>query len=382
MRTRKTLPSALAALAATVTVAGMAVPTTAAADPVWAAPGAPMRVFPQNPPETVKNKRGQEIKVPEQFWVDTCSQGPVGTVKLPDGTTQRVILTASHCVDGKPGNPPVSDAVKVPVNTGSGYERVGRTIKSSHVPAAALDLSDPVLSITAPDWAVVLVDDSVGASNLAQSRDANGGAQGEPVAITSIRDFRTLAPGEVSVDNFGQPICKDGATTGRSCGTQLGRTRNGIYSWGLDYRPGDSGGINYDPRDGAALGVSTIVFNSLGKAQPADRIIEDAYGVPDGQVNEYFTPAAPAPREEFVPFGVEAQYVADKVAQDNPDLQPANPQQELDNALGKAQQDARQAAEHALTGQLDPAQLQQTARDNAANISYWAGAALAASSSR
>lgn len=368
--------------AAAVAAAALFSPATASAQtPAYVAPGAPMRVFPANPPATDTDKNGQEVKVPPAYWMATCSQGPVGTVRLPDGTLQHVMLTAAHCVDTLPGAPQKSNEVKVPVDTG--YERIGTVSKSSNVPPASLDLSDIPLTVRSADWAVMLVDDGVGTSNLAQSRDYAGAWQGDPVAITSIRDFRTLAPGEVSVDNFGQPVCKDGATTGRTCGTQLARTRNGVYSTGLHSTYGDSGGINYDPRDGAALGVMSIALSvgpvDLYKIAPADRIIEDAYGVPDGHVNEVFTPAESAPRAEFIPYHLEVAYVDQQVEKDNPDHtppKPVDPRQELNKAVGKAQQDAHEVASSARQGQFDSEKAAQLAQENAFNLTQWAVATV------
>lgn len=380
MRTRIFTAAAATLAAATCLpiLGGTAANAADAAEPApaYAAPGAPMRVFPVEAPGTYTMRGGQEIKVPANFWAVTCSQGPVGTVRTSDGTTQKVMLTASHCVNARAGMPGTSDEVVVPVPTDAGYVRIGRVINSNHVPEAALNLSDLPSSARTADWAVVLLDDSVATSNLAHSRDFSGSVQGEPVAITSIRDYRTLAPGEVSVDNFGQPICKDGAATGRTCGTQLARTRNGVYSWGLDYRQGDSGGINYDPRDGAAIGVTTLVFHSFGKAQPADRIIEDAYGVPDGQVNDYFTPAESAPRGDFAPAGMEASYIAHKIKDDNPDVAPVDPKAELGKEVSSARQDAAAVAGDALRGNADPARAQQLASQHAESIGFWASEAL------
>ena len=364
-----------------LTAAATFLPTAPAhaAETALVAPGAPMRVFPSDMPQTLTNKRGQTLKVPPAVFAATCSQGPAGTVRLPDGTNRRVMLTAAHCVESQPGKRPVSPEVKVP--QGKDYVRVGVRDRSSNPPAAALDLSDPMLSVQTSDWGVVLIDDAVCSTNQSTSRSQAGRQQGAPVQLTSIKDYRTLHPGEVAVDNFGQPICKDGATTGRSCGTQLGRTRNGVYSWGLNYDHGDSGGVNFDPRDGSVIGVSSLVLGPLGKTQPADRAIEDAYGVPDGQVNRTFQLSQPeAPRAEFPTTNEESNNVDQYILENNPDFKPAapkDPKQELNKAVGAAQQDAQLVADQALRGQVNPAEVSQKIDQHLGQINYWGGKALA-----
>ncbi len=152
----------------------------------------------------------------------------------------------------------------------------------------------------------------------------------------------------MSVDNFGQPICKDGATTGRSCGTQIGRSRNAVYSWNLGYKPGDSGGVNFDPRDGSIIGISSMGIGPVGKAQPADRIIEDAYGVPDGKVNEVFkVTESSAPRAEFR------------------------------KAAGAAQRDAQHLAGKAVRGQFDRTEVERAVDHHTEELSFWASGVIA-----
>lgn len=371
---RITLKAAAASLAAFMVMP--AAPALAAPAPALVAPGAPMRIFPQDVPKTVTNMWGQTITAPPAAFAATCSQGPAGTVRYADGTTRRVMLTAAHCVNTQPGGRPVSPVVTVP--QGRDYVRVGVRERSNQPPAAALNLSDPMLAIKTADWGTVLIDDSVRTTNLSQSRNLAGGNQGAPVQLTTIKDYRTLRPGEIAVDNFGQPICKDGSTSGRSCGTQLGRTRNGVYSWGLNYQYGDSGGVNYDPRDGSVIGVTSIVLGPLGKAQPADRIVEEAYGVPDGQVNNAFKISAPeAPRAQFPTGNQETAHVNEYVEKHNPDFKPIDPTEEFRKAADAAQQDAQRVAEQALKGQFNPAEAQRKVAHHTEKLSYWGGAAAA-----
>ncbi|QDZ41871.1 hypothetical protein [Corynebacterium sp. sy039] len=138
------------------------------------------------------------------------------------------------------------------------------------------------------DWGTIVLIDGVNATRIADSKDQFGNSQGQPVELTSVRDYPDLKPGEVSFDEFGKPICKDGQTTGRTCGTQVLRTSNGLWYLG-EVRPGDSGGVTFDPNTGEALGVTSMtVLGLVGRSQPADVAIEKAYGIPDGQVNERF----------------------------------------------------------------------------------------------
>ncbi|AQQ14247.1 hypothetical protein CGLAU_01280 [Corynebacterium glaucum] len=358
-----------------VTAAIVAPTTAAAAEPALAAPGGPFRVPPKDPPQTVPSPVG-DLKVPPETFAMTCSQGPTGTLTTPDGKTQRVMLTASHCVNTMPGLPEVKGEVFVPLE--SGYARIGERIASNVMPESTYDLSDPILSARTADWGIVLIDDSVNATRVSFSRDSDGGVYGEPVELTGIRDLPTLQHGEIVFDNFGQPICKDGATSGRSCGTQLARTRNGIYSWDLYYLEGDSGGVNFDPRDGAILGVTSMALGPLGKLQPADRILEDAYGIPDGEVNNYFVLTdSTAPHTAFVPSGEESVRIDAEISAMNPDIQPPDGRAELETATANAQQDARQLGEKALGGNIDPREIQNTAEHHAGEISKWADVALA-----
>ena len=110
-----------------------------------------------------------------------------------------------------------------------------------------------------------------------------------------------------------------------------------MWHFGVGYESGDSGGINYDPRTGEAVGLSIIGFGPLGNSQQVDRAIEDAYGIPDGQVNEAFTPAADAQRADFAPL-------YEEVAQSSPQapqlVDGPQPRELLDRAVIGAQADA------------------------------------------
>lgn len=378
MHTRFARTAALIAAAAAVISPVVNAPA-ASAEPALAAPGGPMRMFPANPPATLTDVTGKTINVPRSNFVYPCSQGPTGMLRTANGE-QRVMLTVSHCVNAVPGMQPLAKEVYATRN--GEYVKIGEAGAHTQMLPGAHDFSNPHSAVWTNDWGVVHIDNGVVDTKLTQSQDVRGGAKGEPVALTTVRDFRTLAPGEFSIDNFGQPICKDGRTTGRTCGTQLARTRDGVYSYGLDYTPGDSGGVNYDPRDGAILGVSSITLkafgHSLGKAQPVDRIIEDVTGAPDGYVNEYFTVTqSTAAPEDFVPNAVEFAKNDEEFFAANPGYELPNPRAELDKATAAAQQDAVRLGEQALRGQVNPAEAKELLQQHASEIAYWGGNTLA-----
>ncbi|OFT56922.1 hypothetical protein HMPREF3151_09525 [Corynebacterium sp. HMSC05H05] len=334
-----------AALAATLAAACVALgalgtPSTAAAAPALAAPGAPIAMLDEGSDSFADTAR--------------CSQGPVGTVRTPDGETKQVMVTAAHCLESK--SKTVRPVVFTPLREGGkvGYPRVG-DVDRQRTPfeLGNGELMDFYRIIDEPDWATVRLAPGVEASGAASSVDQKGRGPSAPVAITGVKDYRNLRGDElISFDNAGQPICKDGMRTGRSCGVQMFRTQNFVWHFGVGYESGDSGGINYDPRTGEAVGLSIIGFGPLGNSQQVDRALEDAYGIPDGQVNEAFTPAAPAPRADFAPLYEEVgQFSPDKAPQlvDGP-----QPRELLDRAVMGAQADAaRFSAEAAQLPQAE-----------------------------
>ena len=141
---------------------------------------------------------------------------------------------------------------------------------------------------------------------------------------------------------------------------------------------GDSGGVNFDPNDGAVIGVTSMVLGPLGKAQPADRIIEDAYGIPDGHVNDAFTITnSTAPRADFTTSGAEEQRVEAEIERLNPDVTPPVPRDELRKAVGEAQHEAVNFAQQAARGEFDPAEVNQAVSHHSERIGYWGGAFIA-----
>lgn len=363
--------AALVASAA-MTLVSLAAPVTASA--ATAAPGAPIRIHSVTP--AIEG-------MPRQLDAATCSQGPVGTVQNADGTTSEVMLTAAHCLTGfGDGWEPTSE-VFAPLPAGDaliGYRdshRIGDTETG--------DLAQDFLNLgLGPDWAVVKLEDGVSTTRTSDSVDLHGRSHGEGVALTGVRDYRDLRYRELSVDNFGQPICKDGTTSGRSCGVQLFRSQDSVYSYGLNYLHGDSGGINYDPDTREAIGMSVAAIGPIGQAQAADATLQEAYEIPDGQVNERFALAESAePHDEFRTVGEDAQ-ASQAWIEHNAPQEAAPPAEEADagvnvfdeaagewaNAQSDAQQLADQASGQAVNG--DVAGLESTAEQAAQTAAGYA----------
>lgn len=233
---------------------------TPAAHAATVGPGAPMRV-----PDATSQPPG------------VCTQG------VP-GTTRTVMVTAAHCLIGDTVHAPLAagDSVIGHLDATSGALLIDATLPPLQLlQAMAADLVHP-------DWATVTLIDGVDWTRVSQSTG------GPAVELTGVRDHRRLAPHEVSPDNFGQPICKDGTVSGRSCGIQLARTRDTVWSYGTFYESGDSGGPNFDPRTGEAIGLTSLSLGPLDRSQLLDSALEDAYVLPDGEVNQHFRLPEPA----------------------------------------------------------------------------------------
>ncbi|MBC3185762.1 hypothetical protein H7347_04105 [Corynebacterium sp. zg-331] len=328
--------SAVALCAAALAAPALA-PTAGAAE---VAPGSPMRMD-----EYSEIAASLPESMPDEYKRSTCSQGVPGTVTLADGTQKDILVSAAHCVYGIQGISEAGDAVYLPTPEGDkviGYADAGGPLVAEE--EGATPLASFNQAFNSPDWGTVELEPGVSATRVVDSVDAQGHSHGDPVVLTGVRDYPDLGFWEISADNFGQPICKDGNTSGRSCGVQLFRTQNGLWSAGLNYDNGDSGGVNYDPQTGEALGVSSMAFGPIGRAQPIDRAIQDGYGIEDGQVNEHFalpdsTEAADATRTQYDDMqGAIAWY------EENPEQAPEIPdpfdmlaeqlQTSLDEALG------------------------------------------------
>jgi len=321
--------------------------------PAIAAPGAPLRVRPYDPerpfgPDQPGTYEMTGVHTHPETFTKVCSQGPIGDVALENGGTQRIMLTAGHCVAGTTDQGVLmGQDVYAPVR--GGYQRVGSVgiVRTINVPSGYDGLSTAARKArTSTDWGVVVLDPVAPVDGAAASRDRFGGQPSAPMPLTGVRDFRTLAPGEVRLDNFGQPLCKDGAIGARKCGVQLAYNADTVWSWGLDYAPGDSGGVNFDPSDGHIVGMTSMGIGPLGAAQRADRALEAGYDIPDGEVNEKFTPAAPAgARADFVPAMEEKTEIEQYLRDNNPtlteeQLTPSTPKEQFDTAVHAAQQDA------------------------------------------
>lgn len=266
------------AMVAAVLTAVAVFASPAAAAPV-VGPGDPIR----SPMADSPQENNRYVGVP------MCSSGVPGTVTDHFGEKHRVMLTAGHCVNSQnvPGLPIVNGEVYVP--TKQGDQHIGKA--GAHRFEVPVDDNNPSTLLRAfngADYGFIVLDPEVATTAASYSEDENGESRGEPVVMTGIQDNRTLEPGEVSVDNLGKPICIDGSRTSRSCGHQVFRARNGVWSVGLGMDHGDSGGNAYNPETDEVIGVNSMVIGPISRVQPADVAIEEAYGVPDGQVAENF----------------------------------------------------------------------------------------------
>lgn len=277
------IPGAVLAAAACATVAAPL------AQAVSIAPGAPMRthaVIPSFP------------GMPAELDSMMCTQGPVGTVTLEDGTRRTVMAAAGHCVNPMPGMgingeefTPTSEVFS-PKATGD--EKIG-TVDKSYVGFLANDIAPDAsvvdslyYAFATPDWSFTAVDDPANTSRVAHARDFDGVPAATTTELTGVKTYSDLPAKGSSFDNAGQPICKYGQTTGHTCGTQLFRMQDAIFAVGLDAVPGDSGGINYDPNSGQAIGMTSQRLGTLSRTQPLDSALNEAYGITDDQVNERF----------------------------------------------------------------------------------------------
>ncbi|WP_018117378.1 hypothetical protein [Corynebacterium mastitidis] len=347
----------VAALVAGAT-AGLVAPATAAE----VAPGAPMRM-------ATDSFEGLAEEVPlEVMTTAACSQGVPGTVTLADGSQRDVLVSAGHCLYGIEGEG-VETYPEVYAALPEGRRLIAQREHGDKVYPATQDggVESVIRQFDGPDWATAEVVDGAEMTRVADSVDQYGRRHGDPVVLTGVRDYRDLGPWEVDFDNLGQPICKDGQTSGRTCGIQLMRTSNGVWHTNLS-QPGDSGGVNFDPTTGEAIGVTSMGFAGLlGRAQPMDVALEQAYGIPDGQVNERFAlpestqPHTPAytlvedlgqavewaeqnlPEEEFVPQEPPTLDDAHARAYDNLEAGVGEVRLQVQDAVGMLAEDPTQA---------------------------------------
>ena len=82
------------------------------------------------------------------------------------------------------------------------HTALGERVASNYMKPEAMYLQDPMEAIRTADWGIVRLDDNVTATNLSQSRDWNGRSHGEPVRLTTIKDYRTLAPGDAQAPDL------------------------------------------------------------------------------------------------------------------------------------------------------------------------------------
>ena len=268
-----------------------------AASAVTVGPGSPIRM-----PEP-----GAVVEDGRHVRTGMCSTGVAGTVTDAEGNQHRVMLTAGHCVnkEGHEQLPKSTGVIYAP--TPEGDVRIGEVGPASFFLPDENDVeaNQNILDSTlnGSDYAFIELDDDVDATSVSHSVDEHGRVNGEGAAMTGVVDYSELQPGEVSVDNFGQPICSDGSRTGRNCGVQIFRVRNGV--WAISHLDkGDSGGNAYDPRTNQVIGVNSIAIGPVSRYQPADQALQDAYGIEDGKVNEHFqVEESTEPHSEFRTIG-------------------------------------------------------------------------------
>lgn len=303
--------------------------------------------------------------IPAEVDSASCSQAFAGTILRADGTRAPILVTSGHCVTSMDESFVPSDQVYVPRHEGN--EVVGtREHFALEMPETGDQIGDFIGTTTGADWATVTLNPGVTTSRTSESVDKFGTPSGDPVVLTGIRDYQDLAPGQFSLDNAGQPICKDGATSGRSCGTQLLRTRNSVFHTGMDYQGGDSGGINFDPATGEVIGITTESYGPVGRAQPADVALQDAYGIPDGQVNERFQLAESTEAHDtnFRTLGEDQAATQAWLDQNSEPVEVPNFRAEFDQEVATAQADAgyysQQAGSQLATGDVTGAQATAT----------------------
>ena len=312
---RMKLNRAASAIAAMIT-AGATIAAPAAAGAVTMGPGSPIRM-----PEP-----GAVVEDGRHVRTGMCSTGVPGVVTDADGTQHRVLLTAGHCVnkEGHEALPKSTGVIYAP--TPGGDVRIGEVGPASFFIPDANDAeaNQNILDSTfnGSDYAFIELDDDVETTSISYSVDESGAVNGEGAQMTGVVDYRELRPGEVSVDNFGQPICSDGSRTGRNCGVQVFRVRNGV--WAISHLDkGDSGGNAYDPRTNQVIGVNSMAIGPVSRYQPADQALQDAYGIEDGKVNEHFqVEESTAPHSEFRTIGQDMAADEAWIAENEP-AQPA-----------------------------------------------------------
>lgn len=258
--------------------------------------GSPMRMpFPSN-----KVVEGRHLGSP------MCSLGVPGTIIDQNGVAHRVIMTAGHCVtaaDMETGET-VTGQFFIPTKDGDkllSKDFVGTDVipdensfDENTTPAQFVNSL-----FNSPDYGIIEVQDDIATTSLSQSVNEFGINRGEPAQIVGVDDKPTLGEMEISFDNLGEPVCTDGSRTGRGCGVQVFRVRNGI--WAISpINHGDSGGNAYNPETHRAVGINSMSIGPISRFQPVDVALEEQYGIPDGQVNDRFrVESATDPQSQF-----------------------------------------------------------------------------------
>lgn len=313
------LTTALAAAAGGF-VPGLATATAApTSSDVVVGPGSPMRM-----PFTSNEKvEGRYVGTP------MCSLGVPGTVVDQNGVSHRVIMTAGHCVmaeDLDTGDK-VTGQFYIPTKNGDkllskGFVGTDTMPDEDSIEENPMPLEFMDMLFNSADYGIIEVQDDVKTTSMSQSVDEFGGVHGEPVQIVGIEDKPDLQPMEVSFDNLGEPVCTDGSRTGRGCGVQIFRVRNGIWAISpIDH--GDSGGNAFNPETREAIGVNSMGIGPVSRFQPIDIALEEQYGIPDGQVNDRFkVETSTEPQSEFRTIDEDSKFSQEHTKPEMPDLGP------------------------------------------------------------
>ncbi len=329
---KPTSPKRRATFALTAAIAIGAGSGAIFAAPATAAAPAPRNVDGATVGTPVRVGPGSPIRMPEadtpvsegrHVGAGMCSSGVPGTVTDSEGNEHRVMITAGHCLTGGeyPGLPAGTGVIYVP--TPDGDVRIGESGPRNFPPPSEDGPNDIAYlvdsTLNGPDWGFIELDDGIETTSISQAADENGGNVGEPVQMTGIVDYGDLEPGQVSIDNFGKQACTDGTRTGRQCGYQVFRARNGVWIVALQLDNGDSGGNAYDPETNQVIGVNSMAIGPLNRVQPADVAIQEAYGIEDGKANDHFQIADfTEPQSEFRTIGEDVAYAEAWAAENEP----------------------------------------------------------------